>query len=293
MSAPRRQSARTRQRRPEAGGEPEGGHPMPSTPAAAQPRRRGRNSERAPRRNAARGRVASGGSAEGATSRRERALHDTLFLLERTSDGTFDVMGRSGNVYGVSILGDGTFTCSCPDARFRCQRLHLHCKHVLFVVLRVLGGSTDDLATPRGVSRLLAKDVRRATVASHDVEARYAALIRGETVPEVPRRQPTAEDVCAICYEDLVDTLPDGAGGGGGGATASPELAFCRYGCGHAVHASCFTHWATARRRAGDDVTCVYCRSHWDPPKPQRGHLGRGQYVNLLDGGTAKRPRVG
>lgn len=219
--------------------------------------------------------------------RRERALHERLFLLERTGESTFDVMGRSGNVYNV-LIRTGSCSCTCPDARFRCKRQHVHCKHVLFIVLRVLGGTANDLSTPRGVTRLLSKTVRRATVASHDVAERYAALMRGEPIQEVAQRPPAAGDVCAVCYEDLLH-----------GASAE-SLAFCRYGCGQAVHSACFSHWASARRRAREDVTCVYCRAHWDPPKPQGCHLARGQYLNVLsdedehaDGSKKKRVRRG
>ena len=179
------------------------------------------------------------------------------------------------------------------DHRFRGRASR--CKHILFVLLRVLGDASDDPTTrcaaprripPAALAALLAAPAHRAAHAAPAVAARYEALCRGEAVPELPAR-PIDDDtnMCAICYEELV-ALP-----AGGAPTA--VLAHCRLGCGRSLHAECLARWGAARRRAHEELTCPFCRAPWEPPPARK--LPRGEYVNVLEqgggGGGAKRAR--
>jgi hypothetical protein len=219
--------------------------------------------------------------------RRERALHERLYLLERRSRDTFAVLGATGNVYDVAL--SEAPSCSCMDFRFRGRTAR--CKHIMFVLIRVLGASPHDDDTagcvaPRRIPRerlaaLLAEPAHRAAAAAPHIVARYEALVRGEAVAELPPRDIDEEtNVCAICYEEL---LPELAPGGGAAVGAPPAaLAHCRFGCGRSLHAACVAHWAAARRRAREPVTCVFCRAPWEPP-PARSKLPRGEYINILE----------
>jgi len=54
----------------------------------------------------------------------------------------FDVSGSTGNVYRVDLPARGKrFSCNCPDASSHARRHNVECKHVLFVVYRVLRSS--------------------------------------------------------------------------------------------------------------------------------------------------------
>ncbi|KAI3943899.1 hypothetical protein MKW92_023821, partial [Papaver armeniacum] len=64
----------------------------------------------------------------------DRALSEDIQLLHR-SEGDFFVLGESGNEYTVTI--SRTPSCDCPDS-------YTPCKHMLFVLLRVLDLSPDD-----------------------------------------------------------------------------------------------------------------------------------------------------
>lgn len=63
-------------------------------------------------------------------SRRERALQQRLYLLERRSASDFTVLGSTGNAYAVSL--EPLPRCSCPDFRFHGRSKR--CKHILFVL---------------------------------------------------------------------------------------------------------------------------------------------------------------
>lgn len=48
------------------------------------------------------------------------------------------VRGATNNVYTICLRGDYTTHCSCPDGLARAPALHVACKHVVFLVARVL-----------------------------------------------------------------------------------------------------------------------------------------------------------
>jgi hypothetical protein len=214
--------------------------------------------------------------AQDSGSRRDRALHQRLYLLERHTASDFVVLGNTGNAYDVTLEPDGLPRCSCPDWRFRGRTQR--CKHILFVLLRVLaappGSAAADTAArpipPGELAALLASPSCHVADASPQLLARYAALAAGESVPELPPRPiDAATDVCAICYEALVDAK-------------QAALVHCRLGCGRSVHAACFARWAAAKRAARETLTCVYCRAPWEPPRPAKRR--RGEYINVLQG---------
>ena len=60
----------------------------------------------------------------------------------------------------------------------------------------------------------------------------------------VERREVNDGDVCPICHEELTD------------AEMGP-LAFCRWGCGRAVHDECAKLWLTK------SDSCVLCGAAW------------------------------
>ncbi len=101
------------------------------------------------------------------------------------------------------------------DFRFRGRTAR--CKHILFLILRVLGLPPDDAAAgvapkalpPDALQALLAAPARRAAAATPEIAAHFAALSRGEAVAELPPRPIDADnDVCAVwcvcrCMRDV------------------------------------------------------------------------------------------
>ncbi len=94
------------------------------------------------------------------------------------------------------------------DHRFRGRTAR--CKHILFVLLRVLAVPPDDAcagAAPRRIpadklAALLAAPAHRAAEAAPHIIARFEALVRGEAVAALPPRAIDADtNVCAIWCE--------------------------------------------------------------------------------------------
>ncbi|GIL48480.1 hypothetical protein Vafri_4997 [Volvox africanus] len=184
----------------------------------------------------------------------------------------FHVLGATGNVYTVRINRNPH--CSCPDF----GKGHL-CKHILFVMLRVLRQSPEnpviwqrallthevgEVLGPLAATGNGAGTVDQSVLATERVRQRYAAITSGATVQGSTSGaggvQRPVEGECPICYENLVAS-------GGGPAEA---ITFCT-SCGNNMHKDCFDRWATSKRSSGQTVTCVYCRAPW---KTAAGVLG-------------------
>jgi hypothetical protein len=210
------------------------------------------------------------------SERIERAFQHRLYLIDkkpvvgddpdRPSGCEFFVLGATGNVYSVRL--DLRPSCTCPD--FKRGNT---CKHILFVMLRVLKLPVDDprvwqkaLLTSELEELLLISCLNEETVlASHQVRARFREIAGSSPGKEEEDKsvQRDLEGDCPVCYEPL-----DGV---------KEDVVFCRV-CGNNVHRDCFMRWSKSKR-AGT-VTCVYCRAPWDDEGKDKKGKGEG-YVNL------------
>lgn len=97
-----------------------------------------------------------------------RAISHHLRLLHHY-DTTFFILGATGNVYTVNL--STTPSCSCPDRT-------TPCKHILFVFIRVLGVSVDDMCLlrrtlhPCELQRLLNLPISTESLANPNVRER-------------------------------------------------------------------------------------------------------------------------
>ncbi|KAF8834792.1 hypothetical protein BDN67DRAFT_914190 [Paxillus ammoniavirescens] len=202
---------------------------------------------------------------------RVMSQRQVFFMIDRRRNNEelreeFSVLGSTGNVYTVTI--GKTPSCSCPDAT-----KGNHCKHILFIFLKVLQVSQDshvwyqkalltsELAAifadaPPAPNSLAHQRVRDAYAQSTGQTLNVSATPSGSGsggasgsvsgATKGPRRQPTAEDDCPICYEGMH-------------GVAETRLEWCE-ACGNAVHKECFSEWAKSSR---NNLTCVFCRAPW------------------------------
>ncbi|TFK18862.1 hypothetical protein FA15DRAFT_674946 [Coprinopsis marcescibilis] len=191
--------------------------------------------------------------------RLERARSQTFYLLERRRIAEelreeFDITGSTGNVYTVVI--DHLPRCSCPDSG-----KGNHCKHILFVFMKVLQIPThtslwyqkalvsSELQEIFSIARIAPN-----SVANPRVQAAYARVTGKSSSPNEPKlsqkkRIPGEGDDCPICYDTMYKA-------------AEAILVFCD-GCGNAVHKICFSKWRDTSIKNETTVTCVWCRSPW------------------------------
>ncbi|XP_008795148.3 mitogen-activated protein kinase kinase kinase 1 [Phoenix dactylifera] len=190
-----------------------------------------------------------------------RALRHRLRLLHR-SDANFFVLGATGNVYTVTLAS--TPSCTCPDRT-------VPCKHILFVLLRVLGLSFDDACIwrrtlrPCQLARLLGTPTAPDVLAGSRARERFHQVFSGNGGDAERLVASAREDdgaVCPICLEEV----------GGGG-----RLVTCGT-CGNSLHGECLVGWKRSRGRRG--TSCVVCRARWTERREQERYVNLAAYVS-------------
>ncbi|XP_074316152.1 uncharacterized protein LOC141652533 [Silene latifolia] len=196
------------------------------------------------------------------------ALSHPLLLLYR-SDPDFFVHGSTGNVYVVNL--SATPSCTCPDKVNPC-------KHILFVLVKVLGVSLDDsclrrrVLKPSQLQRLQSTPSSIGSLADPALREKFHQVLflrkelgGGGSVIGATKLTPcVAVDkgaTCPICLNEI-----SGSG---------DRLLSCGT-CNIPVHEKCLMAWkmTTQRRKL---VRCVTCRSMLEDK------ADRERYLNLTD----------
>ena len=196
----------------------------------------------------------------------ERALQQRLFLIDASTVSTslqeggsfitLSVLGSTGNVYEVTI--QKVPHCSCPDA----AKGNL-CKHLLFVMLKVVGLPAHDQLVYQSayltdeVEKIIVllqtrlQSLGRDVVANEQVQKVHADMKKGiksgddDESNTVPRKETDGQD-CPICFDDLGSNLS--------------QLTYCKGTCGTNYHKGCIQMWT---RQARSRPTCPSCRQPW------------------------------
>lgn len=221
---------------------------------------------------------------------------DRFFLLTARVDDQalhFDVSGSTGNVYHV-VLSRSThrFACDCPDASSHARRRGVECKHVLFIIYRVLRWhlsaehfGSNARAAPGSLFGGWISRVRSLHTAfsSGTSSERHGDLVNAEYTRrylEVKQRTTTGDKI----EREKPDDAPKEAEkrlrrtgvvltsefDGRGADEECPicfediidaikperELVQCNT-CARALHRDCCEQWI----RTGHNDSCVYCRS--------------------------------
>lgn len=222
-----------------------------------------------------------------ATSQRiTRAFQHRLYLIDKKLVGEdpnsptachFNVLGSTGNVYDVTL--EQRPSCTCPDF----PRSGL-CKHILFVMLRVLKLDRLDprvwqkaLLTSELNELLEIAAVTDGVLASQSVRRRFQEIQRSsgkveEETAAVPAKtvQREISGDCPICYEGMEE----------GTGKAKEPVVFCRV-CGNNVHKDCFEKWSRSTSSSGGQTTCIYCRALWSESDASKKGKFSSDYVNL------------
>lgn len=191
----------------------------------------------------------------------------------------FFVLGATGNVYSVKL--EKRPSCTCPDAAKGNT-----CKHLLFVMLRVLKLPESDprvwqkaLLTSELEDLLNISATNEGVLASQLVRQRFHEMTGTKPESNSPPNeaeksiQRDLDGDCPVCYEAMAT---------GDGKPGEPVV-FCKI-CGNNVHRDCFEKWSRSKRSTGGKVTCIYCRADWldgmRKSGPNEKTDGNG-YVNL------------
>jgi hypothetical protein len=172
----------------------------------------------------------------------------------------FRVAGSQGNCYLLSLKADARFECTCPDFETNCFRQGLLCKHICFLLVRVLNISSLSLLQE---GRLTAEEVLQVYAQSTNMNQASSQILSNQRFKinridarafQVDRSCPGLLDSeCPICCEPF-DLQQDQNSQQDGnflrGLSKCPD-------CAKVVHMNCALRWFAR----SPTKTCVMCRS--------------------------------
>jgi hypothetical protein len=193
--------------------------------------------------------------------RKQRGLAHPILLLDFAKDDAkenqqleFLVLGTTATTYSVRYNGH-KWNCTCPDF----QRRQKFCKHIYFVIARVLQRDVlnDDLDE---------KETRRQ---QDDIDELYLT-IRNRMQQQngtIKNPEPESEkgtdasqlykvkqrdyigEVCCFCLDPMTTVCP---------------IVYCESECGKTVHKMCFQRYVQTLPKK-NEWKCPYCRSPMRP----------------------------
>ncbi|KAI5845434.1 hypothetical protein BZA05DRAFT_342557 [Tricharina praecox] len=192
--------------------------------------------------------------------RLSRAMTQQMYILHRSGvtalRETFTVAGSTGNVYTV-VIG-AVPSCDCPDAVGTC-------KHVLYVMMRVLG-ARQQLSYQVALLESELREIFEGAPRAAAVVTRLPGQRREER-PNVARKPLDGE--CPICFCDFEDEEEEG-------------VVWCKTQCGTNVHSECWQKW---KNSGPGPAKCVMCRQVWEEDGGVRGIEGAEEnemaYLNV------------
>ncbi|XVE71017.1 hypothetical protein DITRI_Ditri10aG0116200 [Diplodiscus trichospermus] len=193
-----------------------------------------------------------------------RALRHPLFLLHR-SDSNFFILGATGNVYTVTLCSAPS--CTCPDRT-------TPCKHILFVLIRVLGVSIDDTCLrrqtlrPCRLNRLLGTPTLPEALAGASLRERFHQLFSQAKKQSGSGGVKEMEEgtMCPVCLD---------------GMEKGEKVVACST-CRNLIHEECLTRWKRSRGRRS--ANCVICRARWSNDQEMK-YLNLAAYISHDEAG--------
>lgn len=180
--------------------------------------------------------------------RLKRALEQKIYLIDQKDEilhnGTrqriYNVFGTNMDIYQVKI--GNTFSCTCPDNQ---RRAPLSCKHILFIIYRVL--KVQELNETWAYQNALLDDELNFIL---DCRDQNQSQIFWRPIQTVERKHIEGQD-CPICYETFTKEEEEKLG----------CVAYCYNSCGQNVHGDCIEKWLKVTKNS---PSCPLCRSSWD-----------------------------
>lgn len=202
-----------------------------------------------------------------------RVFYEPLYLLnveKSESKHVFKISGSTANVYNISFYPfSGKIFCNCPDAKSHAKKHHCLCKHICFVLFKVLKESVDKNNTNLFQTHYLNSEekekainkINNLNIYDNDfVNKKYLEKYEKlkNTDPKTlfsVKKEFKQEDDCPICYDTLEEVK---------------KCVQCPV-CNNILHVICMNKWLSSGNQ-----NCPYCRSEcWS------NYNSENNYINL------------
>ena len=182
--------------------------------------------------------------------RQDQALNATIYILRNMGPTGFLLKEEGEPKHFKVLLGD-PHSCTCSVYK---KERDL-CKHICWVILKKFKVSRHNAVTWQlGLVEREINEILRGQAAIHrgrSPAARAKPLVEEcgaeEDKGAIKQKVISAEDVCPICQEELLEKrLP---------------VTYCKYGCGNNIHIKCMKIWAEHQKTmCKTNVECPFCR---------------------------------
>ncbi|XP_038077453.1 E3 ubiquitin-protein ligase Zswim2-like [Patiria miniata] len=193
---------------------------------------------------------------DAASWHQDQAQSATIYILRETGPTGF-LLKEEGETKKVKVFLGDPHSCTCSV--FKKERDL--CKHICWVLLKKFRVPRENPISfqlglvereineiLRGInnpSRQRSLVPRQRTVSHSKPPQGTSSSAGGRDV--LIQREITADDVCPICQDELLN--------------AREAVTYCRYGCAKSIHIKCMKVWAEHQRSVGETlVRCPLCR---------------------------------
>ena len=204
----------------------------------------------------------------------EKIFNEQFYVLE-ILDEKLKISGSTQNVYSISIDKNlFTLNCDCPDMKSHCTNKKCFCKHIIFVIVRVLKYFDTDIYQNLTfnetkflpfLEKLKSSYIEDLSLTNLSLNEKYKLKINrvpNEIITDKFSAYSFEEGYeCAICY-DVLDI--------------KENLLGCPT-CKQSFHKNCFYKWLNS----SINKNCVYCRSDvWK--EYLKKNIKSNDYINLV-----------
>lgn len=211
-----------------------------------------------------------------------KIVQDEFYLLEtELEDLSFKICGSTKNVYTIAFdKSEHTFKCNCPDMSSHCVAHNCLCKHIVFVLLRVLKYyDTDVYGSLKWNEEKMAPYFKKLNankgflqdnlITNQELTEKYKSRVNIDSKKEkndindkFSSNSFNEDYECAICY-DIMDIKDD-----------IEKFVGCPT-CKQSFHKLCIKRWL----ENAVHKNCVYCRSGiWSEYNKKKVE----EYINLV-----------
>lgn len=206
-----------------------------------------------------------------------KILNEQFYVLDFLEEELkFKISGSTQNIYSISI--DKilcTFSCDCPDMKSHCISKKCLCKHIVFVLIRVLKYFETDIYRKLKfnkdtflpfLEKIKTSYIEDLSLTNLSLNEKYKLRVNSGYIEENIINKFSFYSFeegyeCAICY-DLLDV--------------KEELLGCPT-CKQSFHKNCFNKWL----ENSNYKNCVYCRSTvWK--EYNKINIKSNDYINLI-----------
>ena len=188
-----------------------------------------------------------------------KIFNEEFYLLDNFKNNdanpthVFKICGSHRNVYTVTLHSNKIFWCDCPDMKNHAKKNQCVCKHIVFLLIRVLKlydleyfkKLVLDTEQYNSIQNKLDNLISHVDdmVVDNELVNKYKKSQNKDTLFNYDEKSlKDSNDECSICYDSLFNT--------------ADELLSCPT-CKNAFHKRCMEKWLTNSPHGN----CVYCRS--------------------------------